>query len=130
VDESLPEPFSSDAAAAGRIFDLDARFGQPASALASPSSSSSSTTASAAAPADLFYRPGSGDVIMRWSNEVQTVLSSAGGKGDKKKQKGKKFAKVQDVRGFQGALNGVIKELAQEKGMWGLSKATLEFEEE
>jgi coatomer protein complex subunit gamma len=27
-------------------------------------------------------RPGSGDVIMRWSNEVQTVLNSAGGKGD------------------------------------------------
>ena len=48
----------------------------------------------------------------------------------KKKQKSKKFAKVQDVRGFQGALRGAIKELAQEKGMWGLSKATLEFEEE
>jgi hypothetical protein len=50
----------------------------------------------------------------------------------KNKPKGKnlKFAKMSDGRGFKGALISIIKELAQERSMWGESKAILEVEEE
>ena len=50
----------------------------------------------------------------------------------KSKTKGKalKFAKMNDGRGFKGSLMGAIKELAEERFMWGQAKATLELEEE
>jgi hypothetical protein len=37
---------------------------------------------------------------------------------------------MSDGRGFKGALISIIKELAQERSMWGESKAILEVEDE
>ena len=50
----------------------------------------------------------------------------------KTKRKGRtsKFAKMSDGRGFKGALIGIIKELAQERSMWGQAKDALELERE
>jgi hypothetical protein len=47
------------------------------------------------------------------------------------KSKGRvlKFAKMNDGRGFKGAMLSIIKEIAEERSMWGQAKATLELEE-
>ena len=50
------------------------------------------------------------------------VIKKTGGKSEG-------FAKLEDPRGFRAALRSTLIEIAQERGMWGLSKQTVEDEE-